>query len=270
MTQDKHTAKLGASCQEGERSQYGLIGYPLGHSFSKKFFTEKFENEGIHAEYNNYEIPDATMLLDVVKENPNLRGLNCTIPHKQAIIPLLDDMSDEAKRIGAVNVIKIERLAQQENNKNYKLTGYNSDIIGFTNSIKPLLRAWHTKALVLGTGGASKAICVALENLGIKWTYVSRRPAEGQLTYDDLTPSIMEEYTVIVNCSPLGMHPKVYECPDIPYEHLTQHHLLFDLVYNPLETLFMKKGAEQGAVVKNGLEMLHLQAIASWGFWNKA
>lgn len=270
MTQDKHTAKLGASCQEGERSQYGLIGYPLGHSFSKKFFTEKFENEGIHAEYNNYEIPDATMLLDVVKENPNLRGLNCTIPHKQAIIPLLDDMSDEAKRIGAVNVIKIERLAQQENNKNYKLTGYNSDIIGFTNSIKPLLRAWHTKALVLGTGGASKAICVALENLGIKWTYVSRRPAEGQLTYDDLTPSIMEEYTVIVNCSPLGMHPKVDECPDIPYEHLTQHHLLFDLVYNPLETLFMKKGAEQGAVVKNGLEMLHLQAIASWGFWNKA
>lgn len=270
MTQDKHTAKLGASCQERERSQYGLIGYPLGHSFSKKFFTEKFENEGIHAEYNNYEIPDATMLLDVVKENPNLRGLNCTIPHKQAIIPLLDDMSDEAKRIGAVNVIKIERLAQQENNKNYKLTGYNSDIIGFTNSIKPLLRAWHTKALVLGTGGASKAICVALENLGIKWTYVSRRPAEGQLTYDDLTPSIMEEYTVIVNCSPLGMHPKVDECPDIPYEHLTQHHLLFDLVYNPLETLFMKKGAEQGAVVKNGLEMLHLQAIASWGFWNKA
>lgn len=270
MTTDNETFSLGQPCSNTEgKMLYGLIGYPLGHSFSKKFFTEKFENEGIHAEYNNYEIPDATMLLDVVKENPNLRGLNCTIPHKQAIIPLLDDMSEQAKKIGAVNVIKIERLDKaDETGKDYKLTGYNSDIIGFTNSIKPLLRAWHTKALVLGTGGASKAICVGLENLGIEWKYVSRRPAEGQLTYADLTYETMEEYTVIVNCSPVGMHPHVDECPELPYEHLTERHLLFDLVYNPLETLFMKKGQAQGAVVKNGLEMLHLQAVAGWKFWN--
>lgn len=247
--------------------KYGLIGYPLGHSFSRKFFTEKFANEGINAEYLNFEIPDATTLLDVVKSNPTLRGLNCTIPHKQAIIPMLDELSDEACRIGAVNVIRIERKAGK--NGDFHLKGYNSDIIGFTDSIRPLLKPYHTKALVLGTGGASRAICVGLEKMGIEWKYVSRRPAPEQITYDELTPAIIQEYPVIVNCSPVGMHPHVDECPALPYESMTDRNLLFDLVYNPLETLFMRRGAEQGATVKNGLEMLHLQALASWEFWNK-
>ena len=257
----------------GESLLFGLIGHPLGHSFSRKFFTEKFADEGINAEYNNYEIPNAEQLLDVVRDNPNLCGLNCTIPHKQAIIPMLDELSDEARRIGAVNVIRISRQPEdlttpQAKERGFYLKGFNSDIIGFTDSIKPLLKPHHKKALVLGTGGASKAICVGLEKMGIEWKYVSRRPAPGQFTYDDLTPAIIQEYSVIVNCSPVGMYPKVENAPALPYEAMTADNLLFDLVYNPLETTFMKRGAEYGATVKNGLEMLHLQALASWKFWN--
>lgn len=254
---------------------YGLIGFPLGHSFSRKFFTEKFEREGIDAEYLNFEIPEASMLLDVVRDNPTLRGLNCTIPHKQAILPLMDELHPMAARIGAVNTIKIVR-----NSSIQRLVGYNSDIIGFTESSRPLLKPHHTKALVLGTGGASKAICVALEELGIEWRYVSRKKtphppgggemyAEGPLTYSEVTPDIIREWPVIINCSPVGMYPKVDASPALPYEAMTEHNLLFDLVYNPLETLFMRRGAEHGATVKNGLEMLHLQALASWRFWNE-
>ena len=241
-------------------TKYGIIGYPLGHSFSRGFFTEKFTRESIDAQYLNFEIPDVAMLSDVLRDNPELRGLNVTLPHKQAVIPLLDEMSEEAMEIGAVNVIRV---------RNGKLKGFNSDIIGFTNSIKPLLQPHHRKALVLGTGGASKAIRVGLNRLGIEWTYVSRSPREGMLTYADLTPKLMQDYTVIVNCSPVGMFPKVDAAPAIPYELLSPQHLLFDCVYNPEETLFMKKGREQGATVKNGLEMLHLQAAASWNFWNE-
>ena len=240
--------------------KYGIIGYPLGHSFSRGFFTEKFAREGIDAQYLNFEIPDVAMLRDVLRDNPELRGLNVTLPHKQAVIPLLDEMSDEAREIGAVNVIRV---------RDGRLRGYNSDIIGFSESIKPLLKPHHTKALVLGTGGASKAICVGLTRLGLEWTYVSRTPREGMITYDALTPEVMAEYTVIVNCSPVGMYPKVDAAPAIPYECLTPRHLLFDLVYNPEDTLFMQKGRAHGATVKNGLEMLHLQAIASWRFWNE-
>jgi shikimate dehydrogenase len=262
--------------------KFGIIGYPLGHSFSRGFFTEKFAREGIDAQYLNFEIPDVTMLFDVLRENPELRGLNVTLPHKQAVIPLLDELSDEAREIGAVNVIRIERFddlrfkecsAQSLNPQILKssihLKGFNSDIIGFTDSIRPLLQPHHKKALVLGTGGASKAICVGLRRMGIEWTYVSRTPREGMLTYSDLTPEVMAECTVIVNCSPVGMFPKVDEAPAIPYELLTPEHLLFDCVYNPEDTLFMQKGRAQGATVKNGLEMLHLQAIASWHFWNE-
>lgn len=239
--------------------KYGLIGFPLGHSFSRGFFTEKFAREGIDAEYVNFEIPDASMLLDVIRDNPELRGLNVTLPHKQAVIPLLDELSDEAKEIGAVNVIRV---------RDGKLKGFNSDIIGFTESIKPLLQPWHKKALILGTGGASRAIRVGLTRLGIEWTYVSRTSREGMLTYSDLTAEVMQQYMVIVNCSPVGMFPKTGEAPNIPYELLTPKHLLYDLVYNPEETLFMQKGRAQDAIVKNGLEMLHLQAIASWEFWH--
>jgi len=246
-------------------TQYGLIGFPLGHSFSRKFFTEKFANEGIDAEYLNFEIPQAEMLLEVVNNHPELRGLNCTIPHKQAIIPLLDELSDEARQIGAVNVIRITR---QHDGKAY-LKGYNSDIIGFMDSIRPLLKPTHRKALILGTGGASKAIRVGLEKLGLEWRYVSRRPAEGQFTYEDITPEVIREWSVIVNCSPVGMFPHVDESPALPYEAMTADNLLFDLVYNPLETQFMQRGAAHGATVKNGLEMLHLQALASWDFWHE-
>ncbi|MBR4129590.1 MAG: shikimate dehydrogenase [Bacteroidaceae bacterium] len=240
--------------------KYGIIGFPLGHSFSRGFFTEKFAREGIDAQYLNFEIPDATMLLDILRENPELRGLNVTLPHKQAVIPLLDELSDEAREIGAVNVIRV---------RDGKLKGFNSDIIGFTESIRPLLQPHHKKALILGTGGASRAIRVGLSRLGIEWTYVTRSPREKMLAYSDLTPEVMKEYSVIVNCSPVGMFPKVDQAPAIPYELLTQKHLLFDLVYNPEDTLFMQKGREQGAIVKNGLEMLYLQAVASWRFWNE-
>lgn len=240
--------------------KYGIIGYPLGHSFSRAFFTEKFQREHIDAEYVNFEIPSADMLPGIVQTNPNLRGLNVTLPHKEAVIPMLDELSDEAKEIGAVNVIRV---------RDGRLKGFNSDIIGFMDSIRPLLKPWHQHALVLGTGGASRAIRVGLQRLGIEWTYVSRTPAPGRLTYTDLTPDLMEHYQVIVNCSPVGMFPRVDACPDIPYQLLTDRHLLYDLVYNPQETLFLKRGAERGAAVKNGLEMLHLQALASWRFWNE-
>jgi shikimate dehydrogenase len=240
--------------------QYGLIGYPLGHSFSRRFFNEEFFPEhGIEAEYLNFEIPDADGLLEVVRTHPLLRGLNCTIPHKQAIIPLLDEISPEAREIGAVNVIRI---------RNGRLKGFNSDIIGFMDSLRPLLRPHHRRALVLGSGGASKAVWAGLLRLGLEPLQVSRRAGEGVLSYEMLSPELMADCTVVVNCSPVGMFPRVDECPVIPYELLSERHLLYDLVYNPLDTLFMQRGRERGATVKNGLEMLRLQALASWKFWH--
>ena len=239
---------------------YGLVGYPLGHSFSRKFFTEKFAKEGIDAQYLNFEIPSIEEFPNIIKNNPELRGLNVTIPYKQQVMQFLDDLSEEAKAIGAVNVVKVAKEG---------LTGYNSDVIGFFNSIKPLLKPHHKKALILGTGGASKAIHYGLtKKLGLETLFVSRSAREGVITYDDIDASVLKEYEVIVNCSPVGMFPHVDECPALPYKAMNENHLLYDLVYNPLETLFMKKGAEQGAAVKNGLEMLHLQAIASWNIWH--
>ena len=275
---------------------YGLIGYPLGHSFSRKFFTEKFEKEGIDAQYLNFEIPSIEEFPEIIKNNPELRGLNVTIPYKQQVMQYLDEISEEAKAIGAVNVVRIERPSPQpspimgrETMRNAgnkpdglpikgdmseglreSLIGYNSDVIGFVESIKPLLKPHHKKALILGTGGASKAIRYGLEKkLGMKTLFVSRSAREGMITYEEVTAEVLKEYEVIVNCSPVGMYPHVDECPALPYEAMNENNLLYDLVYNPLETLFMKKGAEQGATVKNGLEMLHLQAIASWKFWEK-
>ena len=234
---------------------YGLIGYPLGHSFSRKFFTEKFEKEGIDAQYLNFEIPSIEEFPNTIKNNPTLRGLNVTIPYKQQVMQYLDDISEEAKAIGAVNVVKVGKEG---------LTGYNSDVIGFVNSIKPFLKSHHKKALILGTGGASKAIRYGLEEkLGIETLFVSRKAHEGIITYKDVTADMLQEYEVIVNCSPVGMFPHANECPSLPYEAMNAAHLLYDLVYNPEETLFMKKGAARGATVKNGLEMLHLQALAS-------
>lgn len=242
--------------------KYGLIGFPLGHSFSISYFNEKFKNEGIDAVYENFEIPTIENVLEVVETNPNLRGLNVTIPYKQKVMSYLDYISPEARAIGAVNVIRIERKGSKTIMK-----GYNSDVIGFTQSIEPLLESHHKKALVLGTGGSSKAIAFGLHSLGVETVFVSRYERPGTIQYDKLTAEDVKEYNVIVNCTPCGMYPHADRCPLLPYEAMDSHNLLYDLIYNPDETLFMRKGAAQGATVKNGLEMLLLQAFASWEFW---
>lgn len=244
---------------------YGLVGYPLGHSFSAGYFADKFAREGIEATYENFELSDISQFSSLIAERPELRGVNVTIPHKQAVIPLLDALSDEAGEIGAVNVVRISRLADGT----VRTMGYNSDVIGFVASLRPLLLPHHHRALVLGSGGASKAVVFGLQKLGIIPTYVSRTKETDRLTYAELTPEVLAAHHVIVNCSPVGMFPHVDEAPNLPYHLLTPHHLCYDLVYNPLETAFMRKASEQGAVVKNGLEMLHLQAEAAWEMWQR-
>lgn len=243
--------------------KYGLIGYPLGHSFSKSYFNEKFENEGINAEYINFEIPTLDSLPEILASNPELKGLNVTIPYKEKVISYLDSISPEARAIGAVNVIRVDH----KGNDTY-LKGFNSDVIGFTKSIEPLLERFHKKALILGTGGVSKAVNFGLKSLGLETVFVSRFERPGTIQYSQITPDIIQEYNVIVNCTPCGMYPHIDECPQLPYEAMTSKNILYDLLYNPDETLFMKKGAQHGATVKNGLEMLLLQAFASWEFWH--
>ena len=247
-----------------KQKQYGLIGYPLGHSFSSSFFAEKFMFEGIDAMYSNYEIATIDQLKTILELNTHLVGFNVTIPYKEQIIPLLAGISIEAKEIGAVNVVSVHRVDGKA-----ALFGYNSDVVGFNNSIKPLLKSTHTKALVLGTGGASKAIVYGLKKLGLETQLVSRSKGENTITYEELDERLMNEYKVIVNCSPLGTYPNVDEAPVIPYELLTTEHLLYDLVYNPAETEFLKRGKMKGATIKNGAEMLELQALEAWRIWNK-
>ena len=244
--------------------KYGLIGYPLGHSFSISYFNQKFADEGINAKYENFEIPSIDILPEVLDKNPELKGLNVTIPYKEKVIPFLDSVAPEARAIGAVNVI---RVTHEKNN--IILKGYNSDVIGFTQSIEPMIdKKLHKKALILGTGGASKAINFGLKSLGIEPIFVSRFERENTITYQQVTPEVVKEYKVIVNCTPVGMYPHTEECPQLPYEAMDNHTILYDLIYNPDQTLFMRKGAQYGADVKNGLEMLLLQAFASWEFWN--
>ena len=245
--------------------KYGLIGFPLGHSFSISYFNQKFQDEGIDAIYENYEISTIDALDEILSSDPNLRGLNVTIPYKEKVMPYLDHISPEARAIGAVNVIKVIHEGND-----VILKGYNSDVIGFTKSIEPMLDSkWHKKALILGTGGASKAIDFGLRNLGLETVFVSRFERQGTIQYQNITPEIIREYNVIVNCTPLGMYPKTEVCPNLPYEAMDSHTILYDLIYNPDETLFMKRGAEYGAQTKNGLEMLLLQAFASWEFWHE-
>ena len=245
--------------------KYGLIGFPLGHSFSISYFNQRFQDEGIDAVYENYEIPNIDALPEVLGSNPELKGLNVTIPYKEKVIPFLDTIAPEARAIGAVNVIRVTHRGNKT-----ELKGYNSDVIGFTKSIEPMLdKKWHQKALILGTGGASKAIDYGLRSLGLETVFVSRYERPNTIQYKTITPEIVKEYNVIVNCTPLGMYPKTEECPDLPYEAMDSHTILYDLIYNPDETLFMKRGAEYGANVKNGLEMLLLQAFASWEFWHE-
>lgn len=243
---------------------FGLIGKVLVHSFSKKFFTEKFANENIDSKYELFEMPSADGLKQLISDQHPM-GLNVTIPYKQDVIPFMDKLDETAAKIGAVNTIKF--FYQPDGS--YKLMGFNTDVIGFENSLKPLLQPWHTKALVLGTGGASKAVAYVLDKLGIEFKYVSRTSKNGGFAYEDLNADVLAEYTVVVNCSPVGTFPNVDEAPNLPYQYITNRHLLYDLVYNPELTKFCQLGQEHGAITKNGLEMLHGQAIASWEIWNR-
>ena len=241
---------------------YGLIGYPLGHSFSRGYFTDYFSRENIDAEYKNFELPSIEELDNVLKSEATLQGFNVTIPYKQQIFSYLNELDDAAQAIGAVNVVKVIR-----HDGDLRLKGYNTDYIGFSDSIRPYLKPHHTHALILGTGGASKAVDYALRQLGLKTRFVSRTSREGIIAYDELTPEQMAQYTVIVNTTPLGMHPNVDECPPLDYSQLTPHHLLYDVVYNPEKTLFLQRGQKAGATICNGMDMLIGQAKAAWKIW---
>lgn len=241
--------------------EFGLIGLPLSHSFSKKYFTEKFAADRIpDAVYNLFELSSIAHFPDLLKQHPNLSGLNVTIPYKQAVIPFLDALDPIAARIGAVNVIKFQ---------DGKLVGHNSDYQGFLQSLQEFYPCYSpSQALVLGSGGASKAVQLALESLNIPFRVVSREPLAGQLSYDQLSPTVVSGSALIINATPAGTFPANETCPPIPYDFLSPHHFLYDLVYNPEETLFLKRGKERGAKTKNGIEMLSLQAEVAWQIWN--
>jgi shikimate dehydrogenase len=241
--------------------KFGLIGYPLGHSFSKGYFLQKFNKENItDCTYDNYSIKKIERLDFVIKQHPELIGLNVTIPYKQQVINYLDELEDEAALIGAVNTIKIDRTEER-----LILKGFNTDVYGFEESIRKVIGDQHKKALILGTGGASKAVAFVLEKLNIHFSYVSRNPKHSNtIFYDQLTPELVKEHTIIINTSPLGMFPNTETCPDIPYDALTKDHILYDLVYNPEKTLFLRKGEQKKAAIINGLPMLCLQAEKSW------
>lgn len=244
---------------------YGLIGYPLSHSYSTDYFNNKFASEGIDACYMNFELEDVYQLMELIAEHPQLNGLNVTAPHKEAVMPLLDELDDDARAIGAVNVIKFIR---DTNGELLHLRGYNTDMDGFGHTMVPLLKPGMDKALVLGTGGAAKAVKYALERLGVTVQLVSRHKSAQTVVYRELTKSMVAEHHLVVNATPLGKFPRVDECPDFPFRFLGPKHLAYDLIYNPEETLFMRRALEYGSQVKNGLEMLLLQAFASYEIWN--
>ncbi len=238
--------------------KYGLVGRNISYSFSKTYFTQKFNTLHLHdCQYSNFDIQTIKEFSEVIAED--VKGLNITIPYKEQVIDFLDDIDEEALEIGAVNTIKVT---------NNKLKGFNTDVYGFEESLKPLLQKHHTKALVLGTGGASKAVIFVLKKLSIDYLVISRTPTKGQISYQDITKEILKEYTVIINCTPLGTYPEITTCPDIPYGYIMDKHLLYDLIYNPLKSKFLSKGEERGASIYNGLKMLELQAEKSWEIWN--
>lgn len=242
---------------------YGLIGYPLGHSFSKQYFTEKFEREGLKdCFFEAFPIESIDKFPALLKDNPSIKGLSVTIPYKETVMQFVDELSDEVKFIGATNSIKIS---------NGKLTAYNTDIIGFEETFARQLKPHHNKALVLGSGGASKAVKYVLQKRGIEFLTVTRNenPAAGFITYKQTAEKISAGYNVIINCSPAGMYPNDNTCPDIPYELLNENSYLYDLVYKPLKTLFLQKGEERGVAIENGYDMLLIQAEASWKIWNE-
>ena len=243
---------------------FGLIGFPLGHSFSKKYFTEKFELEGIaDCRYELFPMEDITSLVNLLKEDHSLKGLNVTIPHKVKVLPYLNDIDDAARKIGAVNCISIEKRGVDN-----WLIGYNTDAFGFAESLKPYLKEHHTKALILGNGGAAKAVKYVLEQLGVSYLSVVRKAISGALLYEEVTPELMNTHQLIINTTPLGTHPNIESAPAIPYHLMTSRHLAYDLVYNPEVTEFLKRAKAAGAETKNGLEMLELQALKAWSIWN--
>ena len=242
--------------------KFGLIGFPLSHSFSKHYFTKKFETEGLDAEYCNCPIKSLDQLEDILRSEPDLVGLNVTIPYKTAIIPMLNELTNCAASIQSVNTISIQRIGNS-----WSLKGSNTDVIGCKESIESHVKG-HDKALILGTGGASKAAFHILEQLGLECNFVSRSVDEGDFVYDELTPEDIWEHTIIINCTPLGMYPNVDAAPDIPYESITPEHVLFDMIYNPAETVFLENGRKRGATTINGLQMLERQAEESWKIWN--
>lgn len=240
---------------------YGLIGYPLSHSFSKKYFTEKFLREGIeNSVYELFPLEQIELFSSLIDSQPQLRGLNVTIPYKEQVLPYLDELSVEVNEIGACNCISFS---------NGKLTGYNTDVIGFEQSLLPLLQTHHTRALVLGTGGAAKAVCWVLNKLKIDYKIISRKVGGDYLSYDELNESIIRDFPIIINTTPLGMQPNVNTKPSLPYESITEKHLCYDLVYNPLTTAFLSEAEKRGAIIKNGLQMLELQAEAAWEIWER-
>ncbi|MFI1770416.1 shikimate dehydrogenase family protein [Thalassobellus citreus] len=243
-------------------NKLGLLGKNISYSFSRSYFKQKFEDENIeNTTYENFDIESIDLFPSIVKNTANLKGLNVTIPYKQDVMLFLDKVNKKAKAIGAVNTIKITKKG--------KLVGYNTDCYGFSKSLEPLLKPHHKKALILGTGGASKAVAYSLKKLKIDYKYVSRKQSESiSYTYETLTETVIKEHQIIINCTPLGTFPNIDNCPDIPYNGITSHHILFDLIYNPEETTFLKHGREQGAVIENGLNMLKLQAEKAWSIWN--
>ena len=245
------------------RKQFGLVGKNISYSFSKKYFTERFQKDNtLDFTYENFDIQDIADFPKIIKNNPNLIGLNVTIPYKETVIPFLNGLSETAAKIGAVNVIKITKEGE--------LIGHNSDCYGFKKALEPILQPHHKKALILGTGGASKAVAFALEELGISYTFVSRKASEKQSSYDQIDASTFENYYIIINSTPLGTSPNTEAFPEIPYDYFTPKHIAFDLVYNPAETQFLKKAKANGAVIKNGLEMLVNQAEKAWEIWNES
>lgn len=245
--------------------QLGLIGYPLGHSFSKKYYLEKFRNEGIkNIDYDLYPLSTIEEFPSLYQNNTEFYGVNVTIPYKQEVMQYLTELSEEAKEIGAVNCIQIRHESD-----GVRLKGFNTDAYGFEKSLEPLLKPNHSKALIFGNGGATKAVAYSLKKLGIDFKIVSRTKTEDNLSYEDLTEALIQNTPLLINCTPLGTFPKTEECPALPYHVISSEHLLYDLIYNPEETLFLKKGKERGAAIKNGYEMLVLQAEKNWEIWNQ-
>ena len=244
------------------KKRFGLLGRNISYSFSKGYFTEKFSNENFEGcTYENFDIQVITAFPEIIRDNLELKGLSVTIPYKETVIPFLDKLSKKAKKIGAVNTIKVSKKG--------KLKGYNTDYFGFKKSLKPLLNKSHERALILGTGGASKGVAFALDELKISYTFVSREAKENAISYEAINASTFENYQIIINSTPVGTSPNIDAFPLIPYEYFTEKHIAYDLIYNPEETQFLKKAKERGAKTKNGLDMLIFQAEKAWEIWNK-